>query len=91
MTEQQLFVNVAEIRALRLQCRKCRASVSVEPSTWTGSVHRCPSCQQEWPFARMEKDPVKALIGAVLLLQQDKTDWMPSMLIEVDPPKSSAS
>ena len=92
MTGTQLFIlDVTDIRAIRLECRRCRASVSIAPSAWD-SVHRCPSCSADWPVARLShENPVKAIATAIRVLKavdepvnSQSASHIPGVQIEVE-------
>jgi len=44
----RLYVDIADILALRLECSKCGAAVSVKPSELTVRLTQCPNCLENW-------------------------------------------
>ena len=60
---RQIFC-VADIKAIRLQCKKCQTEVVVSPQA--PYVNRqCPQCYQEWQGLTNHTDANGLLLGAI--------------------------
>lgn len=46
--EDRLFVDVADLQAVRFECPKCRAVLTVSAATFKALPMHCPGCAQQW-------------------------------------------
>lgn len=58
--EDRYIVDIADLRAVRLECATCGASVTIPVEKWDGQIHQCPSCGTPWhsspqPFEMLQK------------------------------------
>ena len=60
---RQIF-SIADIKAIRLQCKKCQAEVVVPPQAPYVNF-RCPQCHQEWQGLTNHTDANGLLLGAI--------------------------
>ena len=60
---RQIF-SVVDIKAIRLQCKKCQTEVVVSPQ---GSYvnHQCPQCYQQWQGLTNHLDANGLLLNAI--------------------------
>ena len=47
-TDFTAIADLQDIEALRLECRSCGTSVSVDPRRWKHHLDRCPNCHVPW-------------------------------------------
>ena len=59
---RQIF-SVADIKAIRLQCKKCQTEVVLSPLS--SCMDRCPYCSQVWHGQRGRDDPNDLLLNAI--------------------------
>ena len=60
---RQIF-SVADIKAIRLQCKKCQAEVVVSPQVPNVTL-QCPQCYQEWRGQTNQMDANGLLLRAI--------------------------
>ena len=60
---RQIF-SVSDIKAIRLQCKKCQTEVVVSPQA-SYVNHQCPQRYQEWQGLRNHIDPNGLLLRAI--------------------------
>ena len=59
---RQIF-SVEDIKAIRLQCKKCQTEVVLSPLS--PYIDRCPYCSQVWHGQRSRDDPNDLLLNAI--------------------------
>ena len=59
---RQIF-SVADIKAIRLQCKKCQTEVVLSPLS--PYIDRCPQCGQVWREPRNRQDANDLLLNAI--------------------------
>ncbi len=71
-TEQRYVLDVADVLAIRVVCRKCDSAQSIKPREWSEEPEKCPGCGTTWfiPMPDRERSPLfrtaialKKLIG----------------------------
>ena len=60
---RQIF-SVADIKAIRLQCKKCQTEVVVPPKAFYVNL-QCPQCGQEWQGLMNHTDLNGLLLNAI--------------------------
>ena len=60
---RQIF-SVADIKAIRLHCKKCQTEVVVAPQVPYATL-RCPQCHQEWQGRTNHMDANGLLLSAI--------------------------
>ena len=92
-TDQRLVLDVTDVLALRLECTKCGAAVSIRPLEWNDQPWQCPGCGTTWALRQLVPTPLQHLgTGMKLLLEEinaNKPPLLPYRVrFEVDRPRS---
>lgn len=53
--EQRMILDLVDVLAVRLECRKCGAAVVLKPADWTDAPFECPGCRNTWELPRVGK------------------------------------
>lgn len=85
--ERRMIVGVGDIRAVCLECGRCKARLVSLPDK-VEALSSCPACRQPWPETSALVSPLKALLEAIpgaRLLESQATDGV-KVLLEFDAP-----
>lgn len=84
---QCLHVALADISALRLECEKCGAAVSVKPPTPEGGFDHCPNCRTTWHRPNPELHALMTLLNEVHATDKENKPERPyRIMFEVERP-----
>ena len=51
--EPRLILDLSDVLAIRIDCRKCNAAVVLQPKDWNDAPFQCPGCGNTWELPRM--------------------------------------
>ena len=88
--DDQLLIDLDDIRAIQFRCRNCGTTVGHPPEKWSPSVFRCPNCGSEWIGSQtIALKAVTELSGALKsLLGPDGKSLPFSVRLQIEHPKN---
>lgn len=92
-TEKRFVVRFTDIKAIRLECKRCHATIGLPPDNWkqaTIEMLSCKNCGHEWmkPMGASEKALAK-MSDAIRDLIRDADGLGFELQLEFDGPEES--
>jgi hypothetical protein len=85
MTAERLLIfDVADLRGIRVECKKCQAQITIRLDQTPGIKAVCPSCNAEWFGGQGAHDAALGLTNAIKLWLKYEREKKPDATLRLE-------